>query len=339
MSRRWSFEAMRSRSLRTYGGASPAMSSRPCRASHFRREERSPTFRVRPQGLQTVALASRDGKLQRLDLPPQSHWFPRVSPDGQQLAIQTEDGTEAFISIYNLKGAGPARRLTFDGRDRFPLWTPDGRRITFQSDREGDRGIFWQLADGTGPPERLTKKPDSLVTELRPDAWSPDGKTLALSVTPPLQWRIFTWATGGAQALQPFSAFPARFSAFSPDGKWLAYSSIESGNRFEISSSHFRPPARNTRFQLKAAAPRCGHPTGGSCTITTWANASSPSMFGRSQSSAAGSPSRCRSKRISSPGSIGITTSCPTASNSSSLHPPARQRRPTRRPPSRSTWC
>jgi serine/threonine-protein kinase len=192
-------------------------------------------------GLQTVALASRDGKLQRLDLPAQSHWFPRVSPDGHQLAIQTDDGTEAFISIYNLKGAGPARRLTFGGRDRYPLWTPDGRRITFQSDREGDRGIFWQPADGTGPAERVTKKLDSLVTELRPDAWSPDGKTLALSATPPLQWRIFTLAAGGAQALKPFSALPARFSAFSPDGKWLAYASIEIGNRYEIFVQPFPP--------------------------------------------------------------------------------------------------
>ena len=112
---------------------------------------------------------------------------------------------KAFISIYDLKGAGPARRLTFGGRNSFPLWTPDGRRITFQSNREGDRGIFWQLADGTGPAERLTK-PDSLLAELRPEAWSPDGKTLALSMSPPLNWRIFTLAAGGAQALKPFSA-------------------------------------------------------------------------------------------------------------------------------------
>ena len=104
------------------------------------------------QALQTVALASRDGKLQRLDLPAQTYSYPRVSPDGQQLAIQTDDGIEAFISIYDLKGAGPARRLTFGGRNSFPLWTPDGRRITFQSNREGDRGIFWQLADGRGQP-------------------------------------------------------------------------------------------------------------------------------------------------------------------------------------------
>ena len=172
-------EAVRSRSLRAYRRFSRHCPS-PMSSFAF---SAGGTFAYIPltgQALQTVALASRDGKLQRLDLPAQGYSFPRVSPDGQQLAIQTDDGRETFISIYDLKGAGPARRLTFGGRNSFPLWTPDGRRITFQSNREGDRGIFWQLADGTGPAERLTK-PDSLLAELRPEAWSPDGKTLALS--------------------------------------------------------------------------------------------------------------------------------------------------------------
>jgi eukaryotic-like serine/threonine-protein kinase len=214
------------------------------------------------QALQTVALASRDGKLQPLDLPAKRYSFPRVSPDGKQLAIQTNDGIEATISIYDLKGAEPARRLTFGGRNIYPLWTPDGRRITFQSDREGDRGIFWQLADGTGAAERLTK-PDSLLNELRPETWSPDGKTLALSGSQaPEQTRVFnvqrsrtfTLAADGAQALKPVFSIPARFSTFSPDGKWLAYTSTEIGNREEIFVQPF--PPTGAQFQISTEGAR-----------------------------------------------------------------------------------
>ncbi len=51
--------------------------------------------------------------------------------------------------IYDLSGASAPRRLTFGGKNRFPIWSADGERVAFQSDREGDLGIFWQRADGT----------------------------------------------------------------------------------------------------------------------------------------------------------------------------------------------
>jgi len=205
-------------------------------------------------GLLTVALASRDGKLQRLDLPAQPYNFPRISPDGKQLAVQSNDGSEAFILIYNLKGGEPARRLTFGGQNLNPLWTPDGRRITFQSNREGDRSIFWQLADGTGTAERLSK-PDALQ-EHRPEAWSPDGKTLAVSVIAPTGNRIFTLAADGTRAMTPFStaALSARFAAFSPDGKWIAYASTELGKGEEVFVQPF--PPTGSKYQISTGGGR-----------------------------------------------------------------------------------
>src|SRR5262249_52640566 len=98
-----------------------------------------------------IALVTRDGTRQKLDLPPQAYFFPPVSPDGRQLAVQTDLGSDTVISIYDLGRGGPLRRLTFGGKNRYPVWTPDSRRVTFTSDRDGDRGIFWQLADGTQP--------------------------------------------------------------------------------------------------------------------------------------------------------------------------------------------
>jgi serine/threonine-protein kinase len=205
-------------------------------------------------GLLTVALASRDGKLQRLDLPAQPYIFPRISPDGKQLAVQSYDGNEAFILIYNLRGGQPARRLTFGGQNLNPLWTPDGRRITFQSNREGDRSIFWQLADGTGTAERLSK-PNALQ-EHRPEAWSPDGKTLAVSVIAPTGNRIFTLATDGTHAMTPFStaALSARFAAFSPDGKWIAYASNELGKGEEVFVQPF--PPTGSKYQISTGGGR-----------------------------------------------------------------------------------
>jgi eukaryotic-like serine/threonine-protein kinase len=201
---------------------------------------------------QTLALASRDGTLQPLDLPAQAYFFPRVSPDGEKLAVQIDDGREAFISIYDLKGGGNPRRLTFGGRDLFPLWTRDGRRIAFQSDREGDRGLFWQLADGTAPAERLVKS--DALSELRPEAWSADGKTLTLSMYPPMDYRLFTLAADGAGVLKPLSSLPARSSTLSPDGKWFAYASTEIGNRAEIFVQPF--PPTGSKYQVSTEGGR-----------------------------------------------------------------------------------
>src|SRR5262249_39355097 len=108
-------------------------------------------------GQRTIALATRDGRQQPLNLPPRPYLFPRVSPDGSQLAVQTDDASGAIIWVYDLKRGEPPRRLTFEGENAYPVWTPDGHRVTFQSDRNGDHGIFWQMADGTQPAEGLSK--------------------------------------------------------------------------------------------------------------------------------------------------------------------------------------
>ena len=88
----------------------------------------------------TIALADRAGTVTRLPIPPGPYVHVRASRDGARLAIGTDDGKEAFVSI-RIWGERPDARLTFGGRDRFPIWSPDGQRIAFQSDREGDLGI------------------------------------------------------------------------------------------------------------------------------------------------------------------------------------------------------
>ncbi|MBZ5560551.1 MAG: protein kinase, partial [Acidobacteriia bacterium] len=172
-----------------------------------------------------VALMDRQGNLQRLKLPPAPYVHARVSPDGKRLAVGTDDGNEAALWIYEVSGATSIRRLTFNGRNQYPVWSPDGSRIAFQSDREGDQGIFWQRADGAGVAERVTKGDPGTGLQQMPEAWSPDGKVLLFSKAMGSNYGLYTVSlsdkhvarVGDLASVNPFSA------AFSPDGRWIAY--------------------------------------------------------------------------------------------------------------------
>lgn len=192
----------------------------------------------------------RCAAVEPLKLPPGSYSHPRVSPDGTRIAFATTGPKETFISVYDLAGGTAPRRLTFGGNNRFPVWSRDGKRITFQSDRDGELAIFWQLADGTPVAERLTK-PDKGALHV-PSSWSPKDETL-----------LFSSAGGGVSSLWTFtlaSRKEAPFGGvststvigaiFSPDGRWVAYSSEESGPRSTVYVQPF--PATGAKYQLPA---------------------------------------------------------------------------------------
>src|SRR5205823_2979316 len=126
------------------------------------------------QGLfgRILALVDRNGSPKRLDVPQLNYDAPRISPDGKQVAVYAADlKGEVIVWIYALDGKTSMRRLTFGGKNIFPIWSSDGQRILFSSDREGDYGLFWQRADGNGVAERVTKL-EGGWTLLRADAWS-----------------------------------------------------------------------------------------------------------------------------------------------------------------------
>jgi len=183
-----------------------------------------------------LALMDRKGKIEALKLPVRAYGFPRVSRNGKRIAFATDNVQGAHIWIYDRTGTTAPRQLTIGGANRFPVWSPDGQWIAYQSDREGDLAIFRQRTDGTDSPERISK-PEKGVAHI-PESWSSDGETLS-----------FTEAKGNDAALWTFSfkekkaslfagtpptaqGLSLRFvgrSAFSPDGRWLAYQSNESG--------------------------------------------------------------------------------------------------------------
>jgi serine/threonine-protein kinase len=180
-----------------------------------------PSLRTDNPELELV-LADRTGALEKLPLPPGRYVDVRASPDGTRLAVGTDDGTEAAISVYRFGGPGALQRLTFGGRNLAPVWSPDGERIAFQSDRDGAAGVYAQRADGNSPAERLTTPGDGETHA--PESWSPDGERLLVTVGKGSRYSLHVLSVGD-KALAPLgveSTEPIR-AVFAPDGRWIAY--------------------------------------------------------------------------------------------------------------------
>ena len=113
-----------------------------------------------------------------------------------------------------------ATQLTFDeGVEDYPLWTPDSARVVFRSTR-GDGGLFWKAADGTGQVERLK------AGVARPYAWAPDGRLIFED-----DQDIGLLMMEGERTVQMLleAGHLEGEPALSPDGRWLAYVSTETG--------------------------------------------------------------------------------------------------------------
>jgi eukaryotic-like serine/threonine-protein kinase len=175
-----------------------------------------------------IGLADRTGAVTRISIPPGPYAHVRASRDGARVTIGSDDAKEANVWVYDLQSRSAIRRLTFGGKNRFPIWSPDGSRVAFQSDREGDAGIFVQHADGTGVVERLTRSEAGEVHV--PESWSPDGRFISYSSVKGSAHSLWTVSIadkktapfGGVRSVEPIG------SVFSPDGRWVAYTSTPS---------------------------------------------------------------------------------------------------------------
>jgi len=173
----------------------------------------------------------RRGRQETINLPPRPYTSARVSPDGTKLALDIKD-EQKDIWVWDLK-AETLQNLTLDpGDDGLPAWTPDGRHIAFISGRDGRLpGIFWRRADGSEPAERI----DTGTRAEAPTSFSPDGKRLVV-LTPmsgPMHIGLLELEHPTEEKMLVTSSFSENNGVVSPDGRWLAYESNESG-RLEI---------------------------------------------------------------------------------------------------------
>jgi Tol biopolymer transport system component/predicted Ser/Thr protein kinase len=174
---------------------------------------------------------NRNGVEQPLAVPPHNYVAPRLSPNGQRIAVAIGNQGGAQVWIYDISRE-TLTRLTFEGSsNQFPVWTPDGKHVAFAAVKDGPINLFWQLADGSGGLERLTTSENSNYAM----SWSPDGKQLAFGELAPGTGRDISVLRLSDHKIQSFLRTPATegAAAFSPDGHWLAYVSDESG-RFEV---------------------------------------------------------------------------------------------------------
>ncbi len=180
--------------------------------------------RVRPAN-QNLVLMNRKGEGTVLALPPRPYVLPRFSPDGRRLAFSIGSGWggENDIWTYDLSSKS-LNRLTFGNHSGYPLWSPDGKRIAFEASGN-EVSIDVKAADGSGPEEVLV--PRSNYPQL-PDSWSPDGKTLAYVLSAPTE-NTWTFSLNGNERPRLFQA-RAYGAVFSPDGRWIAYTSPENGS-------------------------------------------------------------------------------------------------------------
>jgi len=196
----------------------------------------------RAQGGWSISWLDRSGKTQPLQAPPGLYRTPRFSPDGKRLAFSQGDE----IWVKDLDRDIPSRLSFLAPQNRWPVWTPDGKNIVFQSTNPAAPGMYWIRSDGSGEAQRLTEgKPIEY-----PISFSPDGKRLAFTQTGNAGGPAIFTAPIEGDAGHPKLGKADRFlgtpfaqvhPAFSPDGRWLAYASNESGI-FEVYVRPFHGP-------------------------------------------------------------------------------------------------
>ncbi len=181
-----------------------------------------------PSSLQWV---DRNGKALGVVGEAADYSNPALSPDDRKLAISIRDPQTKTrdIWIFDLVRGGKTR-LTFDPADDLDcIWSPDGMRIAFTSDRAGQRNIYWKLADGSGPEELLLAGKDGQRNVLD---WSRDGKYLLYDNALDRSHQLYVLPLAGDRKPVPFinTQFATQQGQFSPNDRWVAYRSLESGN-------------------------------------------------------------------------------------------------------------
>jgi len=195
---------------------------------------------ISPDGVQTPVA----------DLPPGSYTQIALAPNGRHAVFGVSAPPDLGLSVVDLE-RGTMTKLTFEGTSLTPVWTPDGTRVAYSGLLAGDvvPAIYWKRADGTGDAEKLASLDDSLA----PSSFSPDGRQLVFIRRTRegdglgKAWMLAVDGSGGPRSLELSPGSSSFQAVVSPDGRWIAYSSFESG-RVEV---YVRPfPSGEGKWQV-----------------------------------------------------------------------------------------
>jgi serine/threonine-protein kinase len=191
-----------------------------------------------------VMWVDRSGRTSPLWEERGSYANPRLSPDGKRLSLTVLREGNWDIWVYDLERS-VSTRLTFDeGSDTEQIWSPDGEYIAYSSDQNGPDNLYLKRADGSGDVERLTESGNPEWAT----SWSSDGRFITY-LTTGAAFDLWIVPLDGDRKPEEFLAtsFTEQNGAFSPDGRWMAYMSNESG-RSEV---YVRPfPTRGGKWQV-----------------------------------------------------------------------------------------
>jgi dipeptidyl aminopeptidase/acylaminoacyl peptidase len=172
----------------------------------------------------------RQGKALGAAVEPGQYNTVALSPDGTRMAVSRGDPQNANLDIWLIEFArSTSTRFTFDpAPDGMPVWSPDGSRIVFRSNRSGPGDLYQKAASGAGSDEVLLKSPEGKT----PSDWSRDGRFLLYSVADP-KTKSDLWVLPLQGDRKPVPYLQTEFNEtqgqFSPDGRFIAYRSDESG--------------------------------------------------------------------------------------------------------------
>jgi Tol biopolymer transport system component len=184
---------------------------------------------------------------------PGQYSSPRLSPDQQSVVVAITDPAAAHPDLWVLGLArGTTSRLTSDpATDWFPVWSADGGRLLFGSNRSGTSAIFQKVVGG-GQEEPAAEGVVSPANVTYPTDMSSDGRFLLYVQSTPRGYDLGVLTLAGARTSSTFLGTPFNEvqGRFSPNTRWVAYASDESG-RFEV---YVRPfPAASGQTQISIA--------------------------------------------------------------------------------------
>jgi serine/threonine-protein kinase len=186
-----------------------------------------------------LVLVSRGGQATPLTADAKAYAYPRYAPDGRRVAMYIVDPVTSSRDVWVLDLAGRVwSRLTTNGISDKPIWTPDGRRVVYSSNDD-----LWSIsADGSARPESLLVSVGSHYA----GSVTPDGHTVVFQETGSFSSGIRTIAFDSAPASRTIipAAFNESAPALSPDGRWLAYQSDQTGRMEVYVQSYPVPGAR-----------------------------------------------------------------------------------------------